>query len=1512
MAPKVVPSLFQIYGKAVGPLRSTKSLEPTPVSPGLAKGKPCQQGQTEARDGCIPTVKEPSKQKLSLPGRVGGRKINEEAKAVRVQKANTRLPEQLIPQYVYVGMSGEFADKKQNEGIKPNVKGVMGHEENRTDSVYVATNQDLSNFYANNYENPTVLKIDTNKLDKLSFYYDGLDPTGYDQPQRQIAYRGVIPSSAIIQRILLSKQKNYPSALDNSRAAVRTAEPTHQPNPPRGTHQVEATEGLLVRTKELKAQPGDSITPPQVAGGLSHQGEPCERGWTATATGCIPNKETTNEPESSTGGGTGDPGLGRTSFGSSVGDNAETKTVQGRILKVGPEGPPFDPRLVPEGIREQLNEYGIEGVSRAVAALDKFGGYVLADGTGVGKTRQQLAVAKIYADQGKKVLMVSPGAVLKPNWETGELSGSFANDSKVLGMNPKLTKGKEPLEHGQVYITTYDDLEAFQGQVDKDTIIIFDEAHNLKRLTGEEIVSAKAVQGFNLAKEAGGVLYATATVIDKPFHIAYLFRTKIFGDKPYEETFEELGMTQSGKRWNINPKVGKEEVYHRLTGLFNHLIEQGLMIKRELSMENVEVSYVDVPLSEEAKQSQVAIQERTKKGSPLLAQRRQLEPYKIPAAVAGAKKDLAEGKQVIIFASRVNATTLDDAEGGNAPLVSEGTLKQLKAALALEGIEDVAEIHGGVHTDPEKRQAIMRQAMEDFQSGKKRVVIATIESGGTGINLDDTVGDKPRSMYIMTAPFSGMELSQAIGRINRLNTKSKSKVQFLFSDAEVDTWNRKLVSGKMKTLQTTGGQVVDIDEEGDETSSPEKKPKKERKPYSWPNIPEGRETPAPNFTAPPKEKPKPAPKEVKPAGPVPIEAKPMGGGKWYAHDEPADRHLIAKITKLEKSGRKPVFLNVKQGEKGPVLNIAGLTPEKVKENVLEIRKLLNSKSLNGNLFGIESPIMDHTLPAQESPLQKRGTDLPPRYRMIEPDGVKAMAGRGGVCRGVWRTIGAKQSAKKESSSDSSNSSEQSSAPKKHGGVRVCIERGRITKGPKNLKSKKINEISKSSNRTPTPPKLQASKLPSREQQNPKVSEKPFAAPISGPATNWEEMDRASQAELAQKPVEQEKPMTIRGHIQAIEDVVDAGGDDNAAYQRWLAIPLNEGRHEAYRNMDGPAKDAILRGAEAAEKKRQGEVGTFIEKRVQELESVLHQGSNMDLAVYNRFKEIHSAEQEKVFENLDPSVQDAVLRGEEIATKRKKEDDAVQREVEIGKYPSPNPTPAKKAMQNSPIVESENLGGGCNVTVKATLEDGTEGVYKPEKGENARLRKAVKGRYYAREAASYDVAEVIGLHDLVPVTVVRDGKDGVGSFQKFAENAVTAVEGKINQQYDKNTIYDGDEDLARATAFDYLIGNSDRHSGNWMLNKKNKLILIDNGLSFPDTNAQGGNFYFMGEAVKRKLTIPASVKSWDWNKVQHVLKGYGFNESEIKQTQKRFDHLQATADFTKLKKTTDFEAAKNAY
>jgi len=161
----------------------------------------------------------------------------------------------------------------------------------------------------------------------------------------------------------------------------------------------------------------------------------------------------------------------------------------------------------------------------------------------------------------------------------------------------------------------------------------------------------------------------------------------------------------------------------------------------------------------------------------------------------------------------------------------------------------------------------------------------------------------------------------------------------------------------------------------------------------------------------------------------------------------------------------------------------------------------------------------------------------------------------------------------------------------------------------------------------------------------------------------------------------------------------------------------------------------------------------------------------------------------------------------------------------------------RMLLTSRVVKTDALGGGVSATYVVTLDNGRKAKFSipPASSDSD----GYEGAYM--DAAAWDVAKLVGMDDMVPPTVVRDlavpvfGRVEVmrGSLALWQEGETAAkheMSGSFENHIEK--VFDGEEDLQRAAMFDYIIGNADRHEGNWVVDKATgKIRLIDHNISF---------------------------------------------------------------------------------
>ncbi|MEU7765431.1 hypothetical protein AB0B25_09970 [Nocardia sp. NPDC049190] len=152
--------------------------------------------------------------------------------------------------------------------------------------------------------------------------------------------------------------------------------------------------------------------------------------------------------------------------------------------------------------------------------------------------------------------------------------------------------------------------------------------------------------------------------------------------------------------------------------------------------------------------------------------------------------------------------------------------------------------------------------------------------------------------------------------------------------------------------------------------------------------------------------------------------------------------------------------------------------------------------------------------------------------------------------------------------------------------------------------------------------------------------------------------------------------------------------------------------------------------------------------------------------------------------------------------------------------------------------------GWNETHKVISNSGMS-IYKPASGEYLSNSMSIyfpqkSGEYAKREVAAYRVNELLGF-DLVPPTAMVDGPKGLGSNQKFVPSRRAADTDK----------YD-DLQMQQMAVLDYIIGNLDRLTRNYLVAPNGDLVAIDHGNSFPEKRGIGIRSVFVDKLRDQAL------------------------------------------------------------
>lgn len=244
--------------------------------------------------------------------------------------------------------------------------------------------------------------------------------------------------------------------------------------------------------------------------------------------------------------------------------------------------------------------------------------------------------------------------------------------------------------------------------------------------------------------------------------------------------------------------------------------------------------------------------------------------------------------------------------------------------------------------------------------------------------------------------------------------------------------------------------------------------------------------------------------------------------------------------------------------------------------------------------------------------------------------------------------------------------------------------------------------------------------------------------------------------------------------------------------------------------------------------------------------------------------------------------------------------------------APPISPAGQAEQQLGTVQmtgGRTLGGGVCQTFLFDL-GGSKAVFKPQDGEPKEpLRRNISpGFSTEREVGAWEVAKIVGMEDMVAPVVERTMGDWHGALIGFQEGQVA-----LNLSSDER--YDGERNLARAAIFDYVIGNEDRHQGNWLIGKDGGLRLIDHNLAFPDKGQYGVSAAhdlfnrILLKAEWKKITDPKAKNPVDAAKpfvknrdgILKALRGAGLPESAIQGVAERIDSLKDVRSWKQLYK-----------
>jgi len=300
-----------------------------------------------------------------------------------------------------------------------------------------------------------------------------------------------------------------------------------------------------------------------------------------------------------------------------------------------------------------------------------------------------------------------------------------------------------------------------------DTLFIFDEAHRCKNpATG----NAKLVMS---TKNHGHQLLLSATLADKP---------KYFAMSAYMlgliKNLDEMRLYQKKINANIDssmiaihkiifPTYASRMRIKDIGDLFpeNRIIITPYQMDDDIIKE-IQEQYEYIKLV--AKEAHKLEQESGCKLVQILRARQRIEALKVKTIIELARDALDSENSVVIFVNFLDTMALISTE-----------------------LNIKCQIKGG-------QTAVERQRLiDEFQTDKENIIILQIQSGGVGISLHDTIGDRPR-VAIISPSWSAQDMMQVLGRIHRAMGKTVCIQKMVYCHNTVEDMICKIIEDKVK------------------------------------------------------------------------------------------------------------------------------------------------------------------------------------------------------------------------------------------------------------------------------------------------------------------------------------------------------------------------------------------------------------------------------------------------------------------------------------------------------------------------------------------------------------------------------------------------------------------------------------------------------------------------------------------------------------------------------------------
>ena len=443
---------------------------------------------------------------------------------------------------------------------------------------------------------------------------------------------------------------------------------------------------------------------------------------------------------------------------------------------------------IKKDVDESLPEYKIknknglrpwqsQAVSKLVSSIKKWGCGIDGSDVGVGKTYTACAVAR---ELNYNIMVICPKAV-KESWRR-VITDHFNLEDKCIGITnyESLRTGRKDSPYASLVRNRKTNKYDFVWKIPKRTLIIWDEAQKLKN---HKTKNSKTC--ISALKDGYKMLFCSATLATNPLELRTVGQcVQLFkNSNQYYKWAYNHGVVRG--RFGLEFVNDKNSLKKLNKDIF---INRGVRLSRDTipnfpdsqiiadcyemdkeSTEKIDDIYKELH-SELEKINQKQKKDKENQLTEILRAREKIELLKVPLMVDMVEEGIENNMSVVIFC---NFTQTIDALSKrlNTKCIVNGKIK-----------------------DKERQQNI-----DNFQLDRERIILIGLSAGGAGLSLHDINGKHPR-LALVSPSYSAVLMRQALGRVWRDSSKSKSVQKIIFAAKTIEVEVCKSVNQKLDNL----------------------------------------------------------------------------------------------------------------------------------------------------------------------------------------------------------------------------------------------------------------------------------------------------------------------------------------------------------------------------------------------------------------------------------------------------------------------------------------------------------------------------------------------------------------------------------------------------------------------------------------------------------------------------------------------------------------------------------------